>query len=136
MSIDLGTFEGKRVSGSAIRMNVGSGLSEAQAVAPEVIEIGQQGYSLVKWECVSIEFDPGKPDTDDDEVVLPTMKRIHVLKPLGATNIPADLNTVGLQTVDDMIDKVNRRRADEKAAKEGKTRLPGLVADDAAVAHG
>lgn len=129
MTTDLGNFEGKRVSGSAIRMNVGSGLSDAQVISPQLIEIGEQGYSLVKWECVSVEFDPGTPDTDDEgdtAIVTPTMKRVHVLKALGATNIPSDLNTVGLQTVDDMIDRVKKYRADMKAAKEGKDSLPGI----------
>ncbi len=52
-SSDLGDYDGKDIIRTSIIIrNTGDGLSEAMAIAPQVLHIGDEGYALIKFKVV------------------------------------------------------------------------------------
>jgi hypothetical protein len=122
---DLGVFEGKRVKGIAISLNVGSGLTQAMEINPVVLKHRDEGYALIKFSTRDITHGEAVAEYGEDgELIGWTVPRIQTLRPLGATILSPEAAELVGSVVDEMIQKVADLADIKRAAKEGRVRLP------------
>lgn len=107
----LGEFDGRPVGTTSISVtNAGDGLSEALAVDPQLLHLGDTVIVVLECEVSKIRFLQAK---GTDELV-----REHVLKAGGAALIDRDL-------VSKVLDEQANRIENAKLAAAGVTRIPG-----------
>jgi hypothetical protein len=106
---DLSPFEGRDVITTRIAItNAGDGLSEALAVEPNEMHLGETVYVVLECEVAKIRHDPVK-DTDG-------LARVHTLKAGTGTIVDAGL-------VQDVIADQARRNQLAREQAEGVQRL-------------
>lgn len=120
-------FEGSGVTETAVEVrNISGGLNESMETETKVVEIGDSGVCVFRWDCTGVNHKPVKPKAwhADDESHL---RRVHVMRATDVTYIDEDL-------VRDVLDKQRARNiahAQRKAkAEEIRKGLSRVIPDD------
>lgn len=80
---NLGTFEGSPVVAAAMEIrNAAGGLNEALGIEPQVFNIGDETFALLKVQCKAVEHQPIQKDST-------FLKRVHVFTATDATTMDA-----------------------------------------------
>lgn len=111
----LPTFDGKQVARTTVAVtNAGDGLSQAMAVDPQVMHLGDRGYLVLEYEVSKVGHVPIQ-DTD-------LLTRVHTLRAERATLVDADL-------VQEHLERQSERIVRAREAAAGIQRLPGQEVD-------
>lgn len=121
----LGEFEGRDVLQIAVEVtNAGDGLSKSMAVLPLTLDLGDEGYIVLKYEVAKIRFEEVK-DTD-------ALKRVQVLRASAATLVDDEV----IPIVEKLIDEQAARVQAAEDAIKGQTTVDSQIETARANAHG